>query len=77
MVLKDNDNSNNKYDEYMVINNNLEMLGTFGEVNLSKYVEITTFETEVAKLEDTLYDHEDENTGNNIPGLVSRVTYLE
>lgn len=77
MVLKDTPDDNNRYDEYMVIGNRLELLGTFGQVNLSDYVQVTTFNTEVKKLEDTLYDQEDENTGTTIPGLVSRVTYLE
>ena len=70
-------NGSNKYDEYMIINNRLEQLGTFGSVDLTDYVQVTTFNTEVKKLEDVLYDQENENTGDVTLGLVSRVAYLE
>ncbi len=80
IYLIDNGNdpsSGNKYDEYIVVNNHLEQIGTFGNVNLTEYVKITTFNTEVSKLNDVLYDKTDSQTGNTIPGLVSRVAYLE
>jgi len=55
MVLNGNDdNSSNKYDEYMVIGNKLELLGTFGQVNLANYVTIPTFESAINSLEDIL-----------------------
>ena len=78
MVLNGNDDSSSdKYDEYMIINNRIERLGTFGQVDLINYVQVTTFNTEVKKLEDTLYDQQDEETGEEIPGLVSRVNRIE
>lgn len=78
MILNGNsDDSGDKYDEYMVINNRIERLGTFGQVNLTNYVTVTTFETEINKLEDILYDHEDEHTEENVPGLISRVNNIE
>ena len=77
MVLKNNNNDINKYDEYMIINNRLELLGTFGEVNLNNYVQNIVYEAEIEKLENLLYDQEDDQTHELIPGLVSRVVYLE
>ena len=80
IYLIDNGNdpsSGNKYSEYMVINNHLEQIGTLGNVNLTEYVKITTFNTEVSKLEDVLYDKINEQTGENDLGLISRVSYLE
>ena len=72
-----NGDSSNKYDEYMVIGDALEHLGTFGEVNLTNYVTTTVFETRVGSIEDILNDTIDENTGDTIPGLVSRVSAIE
>lgn len=78
MVANSNDpSSNNAYDEYMIINNRLERLGTFGQVDLTNYVQVPTFNTAIGTLNDTLYDTTDENTGEIIPGLVSRVNTLE
>lgn len=80
IYLIDNGNdpsSGNKYDEYIVVNNHLEQIGTFGNVNLTEYVKITTFNTEVSKLEDVLYDHTNTQTGETDFGLISRVSYLE
>lgn len=77
MVLVNNDSSDNKYDEYMIINNRLERLGSFGQVDLNNYVTVTQFNTRVGALEDILNDQEDEQTQETIPGLVSRVTYIE
>lgn len=78
MVLNGNDPSTeNAYDEYMVINNRLERLGTFGQVNLNNYVTVSTFNTAVGQLNDILNDTIDSNSGKTIPGLVSRVSYIE
>lgn len=78
MVDNGNDDSTqNKYDEYMIINHKLERLGTFGTVDLTQYVKVSTYNTEVNKLENTLYDQTDPNTGLSVLGLVSRVTRIE
>ena len=80
IYLIDNGNdpsSSNKYDEYIVVNNHLEQVGTFGQVNLLEYVKVTTFETAISSLEDVLYDKVNEQTGLTELGLISRVTYLE
>ena len=80
IYLIDNGNdpsSGNKYDEYIVVGNRLEQIGTFGNVNLTEYVKVTTFNTEISKLEDVLYDTTNEQTGDTDYGLISRVTYLE
>ena len=85
MVLNGNDDSTeNKYDEYMIINNRLERLGTFGQVNLNNYVQVTTFNAainiltnDIGTLNNILNDKTDTATGVVIPGLVSRVSSLE
>ena len=78
MVLNGNDSeSSNKYDEYMVFGDSLELLGTFGEVNLANYVTTTVFNTAISSLQDILQDTTDAETGDTIPGLVSRVTTIE
>ena len=78
MVLNGNDTeSANKYDEYMVIGDALELLGTFGEVNLANYVTNTVFTAAIGSLQDILQDTTDDNTGDTIPGLISRVTTIE
>ena len=78
MILNENDDlSENKYDEYLVVNNRMERIGTFGQVNLNDYVQITTFNTEVQKLENVLYDQQDEQSGEEIAGLITRVNRLE
>lgn len=78
MVLNGNNSeSSNKYDEYMVIGNNLELLGTFGEVNLTNYVTNQVFNTKIQNLEDILQDTVNEDTGDTDYGLISRVTYIE
>lgn len=69
--------SSNRYDEYMIIDGALELLGTFGNVNLADYVQKTVYNAEVKKLEDTLYDSVDSHTGDLIPGLVTRVEIIE
>lgn len=76
-MVPNNTNTNNKYDEYMIIENALELLGTFGHVDLNDYVTVTTFNTRVGTIENILQDTVDANTGDTIPGLVSRVTTIE
>ena len=75
-VPQDND-ENNQYDEYLVIDSKLERMGTFGNVDLSNYVNNTTFQTLVSNLNQLLYDTTDPSTGDTSPGLVTRVTTLE
>ncbi len=78
MVLNTNGGTeNNHYDEYMIINNQLEQLGTFGEVNLNNYVQTTTFNTAISTLTNILQDTEDASTGETVPGLISRITTIE
>lgn len=78
MVFKsDVEDSSDHYDEYLVINNQAERLGTFGTVNLSDYVTNTVFESRVGNLEDILNDKTDSETGNLTPGLVTRFETLE
>lgn len=78
MVPNGNDSaSGNMYDEYMVINNRLERLGTFGQVDLTNYVQVTTFNTAIGTLNNILLDQTNDNTGETIPGLVSRVSTIE
>lgn len=78
MVKNSNDDSSeDAYDEYMVINDHLERLGTFGEVNLNNYVQVTTFNQAVSSLNNILQDTTDSTTGDVIPGLVSRVSAIE
>ena len=78
MVLNGNDDSTgDKYDEYMIINNKLEKLGSFGQVNLNNYVQVPTFNTAISSLNNILQDTIDDNTGKEIPGLISRVSTIE
>ena len=78
MVSKSNVEDNSDcYDEYLVINNQAERLGTFGAVNLSDYVTNTVFENRVGNLENILNDKTDSETGNLTPGLVTRFETLE
>lgn len=78
MVSKnDMEDSSDHYDEYLVINNQAERLGTFGIVNLSDYVTNTVFENRVGNLENILNDKTDSETGNLTPGLVTRFETLE
>ena len=77
MVLNEDSASPNKYDEYMVIGNALELLGSFGEVNLNNYVTTTTFNTTIHSLEDILNGYEDNQSGDFVPGLISRITTIE
>ena len=75
-VPQEND-ENNQYDEYLVINSHLERMGTFGNVDLSNYVKNPTFQTLVANLNQVLYGTTDPQTGQTSPGLVSKVNNLE
>lgn len=80
VYLVDNENdpsSNNKYDEYMIINGHLERLGSFGTVNLTEYVKLTTFNTAISSIDEVLNGHQDQQTGEVIPGLVERVRIIE
>lgn len=78
MVSKsDTEDNSDRYDEYLVINNQAERLGTFGTVNLNDYVTNTVFESRVGNLENILNDRTDSETGNLIPGLVTRLETLE
>lgn len=78
MVLNGNGSeSSNKYDEYMIIEDKLELLGTFGQVDLTNYVTTTTFNTAISNLNNILQDTTDTNTGLLVPGLISRVTTIE
>ena len=77
MVLKENSGENNRYDEYMIVGDALELLGTFGEVNLTNYVTTTAFNTAIGSLENILNDTTDTETGETNLGLISRVIAIE
>lgn len=78
MVSNGNDSSTeNVYDEYMVINNRLERLGAFGQVDLTNYVTNNTFQSTISVLENILYDTVNPNTGDTAPGLINRVSTIE
>ena len=69
--------SSDRYQEYMIIDDKLELLGTFGQVDLVNYVTITNFNTRVGSIENVLQDTINSETGVVIPGLVSRVSTIE
>lgn len=69
--------SGSRYDEYIIVNGALEKLGSFGQVDLTNYVTIPSFNTEVTRLNNLLYDTTDPNNGTTIPGLISRVSTIE
>ena len=71
MVPSQSVDSSNTYDEYFVINGELELVGTIGDVNLSDYVTNSVFISAVGNLNTIL------NGDSNNPGLISRVTILE
>lgn len=78
LVNNGSDGSNgSQYDEYIIVNNQLEKLGSFGQTDLTNYVTIPTFNTQITRLNDLLYDTRDENNGSLIPGLISRVSTIE
>ena len=57
--------SSNQYEEYMVINGEIELIGTIGDVNLSDYITTPVFNTTVG------------NLNNTITSINSRVTFIE
>lgn len=69
--------SGSKYDEYIIVNGALERMGSFGQVDLTNYVTLPSFNKEVTKLNNLLYDTTDPNNGSRIPGLISRVSTIE
>lgn len=78
MVSNGNDvSTENVYDEYMVISNRLERLGTFGQVDLTHYVTDNIFQSTISVLENILYDTSNPSTGNTTPGLINRVATIE
>ena len=64
-------NSNNKYDEYLIINGNIEYVGGFG-TDLSNYVTNSVFNNRVGTLENLLNDQTDTQTGVVTPGLITK-----
>lgn len=72
-----NPNLSNNYDEYMIIQNKIEHLGTFGEVNLNDYVTNSVFQSAISNLNNILNDTTDSENGNLVPGLISRVNIIE
>lgn len=77
MVARDNSDSSNRYDEYMVINGRVELLGVFGSVSMQDYVPYSVYNPQMRTLEAVLNDTTDPETNETIPGLVSRVAYIE
>ena len=77
MVPSDANSSSNRYDEYMIIGDKLELLGSFGNVNLTDYVEKTVYNAEVKKLEDSLYGYSNLQTGDLVPGIEQRLEVVE
>ena len=69
--------SSNKYDEYMIIQGELERLGSFGDINLDNYVTVPNFTTAINRLDNILQDTENLETHELQPGLISRVTTIE
>ena len=66
-----------KYDEYIIVNGDIEKVGSFGQVDLTSYVTIPTFTQEISRLDNILQDTTDDLTGGLVPGLISRVTTIE
>lgn len=77
MIAKNDGSNTDRYQEYLVINGVQEFLGTFGQVNLSNYVTNTVFQGAISNLQNILNDTIDNQTGNLIPGLITRVTTIE
>ena len=69
IVANDSNLYGDRYSEYMVLNNTLELLGTIGNIDLSDYVTTSVFNNRVGQIEDIL--------NNASYGLVGRVTSLE
>jgi len=59
VAVEDESSSTNKYDEYLVVNGGIELIGTLGEVNLDNYVTNSTFQSTIGNLNSILYDHVD------------------
>ena len=47
LVASEDPDSSSNYDEYMIVNGALERLGSFGQVDLTNYVQIPTFNTAI------------------------------
>ena len=77
LVASEDPDSSSNYDEYMIVNGALERLGSFGQVDLTNYVQIPTFNTAIGQIHEELYDSTDPRNGSTIPGLISRVTNIE
>jgi len=75
MVLADEAGVDNLYNEYLIINGEKELIGTLGDVNLADYVTNSTFQTAIGNINSILNDST--QNGTTIPGLVSRVGFLE
>lgn len=69
LVPNGNTSGNNQYDEYMVVNNSYEKLGSWG-VNLDNYVLSSTFDTTVNNLEDAI-----SSIRNNLDNCVLTSTF--
>lgn len=67
----------NAYDEYVVINNTIEKLGQFANIDLNNYVQTTTFETAIRSINSMLYDTYDAINDETNLGLISRVSNIE
>lgn len=71
MVPTDSIDSSNHYNEYMVISDSLELIGTIGDVDLNDYVTTSVFNTQVGNINTIL------NGTTSTTGLVDRVSFLE
>lgn len=67
----------NAYDEYIVINNTIEKVGQFANVDLNNYVQIPTFENVIQSINGVLYDTYDAINDETNLGLISRVSTIE
>ena len=75
MVLADEAGVDNLYNEYLIINGEKELIGTLGDVDLTNYVTNSTFQTAVGNINSILNDST--QNGTTVPGLVSKVSFLE
>lgn len=83
LVNRGDDETQDKYDEYMCIDGVLEKVGDWS-VDLSDYVTTDTFTgtvssvwTAIQDITNDLYDTPDSQTGETNPGLITRVGNLE
>lgn len=75
IVPSENPAASNFYEEYIIVNNNLEKIG--GNIDSSNYVTNNIFNTRVGDLENILYDQSD-NQGNVIHnGLITEVNDIK